>query len=391
MKLLFISYYFEPDLSAGSFKNTALFKELLSQIAENDFIHVITTQPNRYKSFQCNVETVERGNNWQIDRIKTPKHSGSFFSQIKSFIVFYISAFKLVRKQNYDIVYASSSRLFTAFLGRRIAAKKKIPLYLDIRDIFLENMKEMYTNNKIVRIPLTFCLKHIEKYTFSKAAHINLVSEGFRENFKQYTHPTYSFFTNGIDDIFLNTTPQPTYLSDKKVIVYAGNIGIGQGLEKIIPPAAKELGNNYLFRVIGDGGTRHLLEQAIRELNISNVEIIAPQPREKLIEYYASADFLFLHLNDLDAFKKVLPSKIFEYAVFNKPIIAGVAGYAKDFIREKLPDSIIFNPTDVDEFLRQIKCFTISDHQHTDFIEQYSRKNIIKQMARSIINLYSKI
>ena len=29
MKILFLTYYFEPDLCAGSFRNTSLFKELL--------------------------------------------------------------------------------------------------------------------------------------------------------------------------------------------------------------------------------------------------------------------------------------------------------------------------------------------------------------------------
>ena len=51
MKILFLTYYFEPDLCAGSFRNTSLFKELLNQLTDNDFVHVITTQPHRYKSF----------------------------------------------------------------------------------------------------------------------------------------------------------------------------------------------------------------------------------------------------------------------------------------------------------------------------------------------------
>ena len=43
----------------------------------------------------------------------------------------------------------------------------------------------------------------MEKYTFSHANHINLVSEGFKEYFNKYKYPTFSYFTNGIDDIFL--------------------------------------------------------------------------------------------------------------------------------------------------------------------------------------------
>ena len=43
MKILFLTFYFEPDLCAGSFRNTPLFRELLRQMNEKDWIHVITT------------------------------------------------------------------------------------------------------------------------------------------------------------------------------------------------------------------------------------------------------------------------------------------------------------------------------------------------------------
>ena len=39
--------------------------------------------------------------------------------------------------------------------------------------------------------------------------------------------------------------------------------------------------------------------------------------------------FLFLQLNNIKAFENVLPSKIFDYGSYNKPILAGVSGIAK--------------------------------------------------------------
>ena len=72
--------------------------------------------------------------------------------------------------------------------------------------------------------------------------------------------------------------------------------------------------------------------------------LLQPVKRDELIEIYQSADVLFLHLNDFDAFKKVLPSKIFEYAATGKPIWAGVAGYAAEFITSKIENSAVFFP-----------------------------------------------
>jgi glycosyltransferase involved in cell wall biosynthesis len=389
MKILMLTFYFEPDLCAGSFRNTPLFKELLSHLEEDDFIHVITTQPNRYKTFNIQSEATEKGLNYQISRIKVPVHQSGLLDQAKSFQVFYNQALKLSQDINYDLVYASSSRLFTAFLGRRIATRGNIPLYLDIRDIFVDTLSDIFKNRKYIQIPAVAILKLVEKYTFSKADHINLVSEGFKEYFNRYPKPSYTYFTNGIDDEFLKIQHSNNSINKSgiKIITYAGNIGSGQGLEKIIPQAAKLLGDKYIFKIIGDGGTKDLLKEKVEELGLKNVEIINPVSRDQLIQYYLEADFLFLHLNDLNAFKKVLPSKIFEYAVFNKPIIAGVSGYANKFIRDNLNNYILFNPTDVNDLVSQLETFRYNNTVSTYFVDKYARKKIMKEMVKTILIL----
>ena len=48
---------------------------------------------------------------------------------------------------------------------------------------------------------------------------------------------------------------------------------------------------------------------------------------------------LFLHLGAVPAFEKVLPSKLFEYAALGKPVLAGVAGYAADFVRAEIDNA----------------------------------------------------
>ena len=381
MKILFLTFYFEPDLCAGSFRNTPLFRELLQQMDEKDWIHVITTQPNRYHSFHVEGQAREISDNYRIDRIRVPEHKSGFIDQVRSFRVFYNEALRLAGKERYDLVYASSSRLFTAFLGRRIAGKQRIPLYLDIRDIFVDTIKDVFKKRKMIRIPAGICFGWIERYTFAGAKHINLVSEGF----KKYRKSVYSYFTNGIDDIFLDVPKSTRQVSGVKIITYAGNIGSGQGLEKVIPMAAQKLGDRYFFRIIGDGGMKALLKDKLEELGVHNVELLNPVSREKLIGYYNDSDFLLLHLNDLEAFKKVLPSKLFEYAAFDKPIVAGVGGYASQFIQENLSNYILFAPTDVESMVEQILKFDGGGEKQGDFVKRFARKNIMKEMARSIL------
>ena len=385
MKILFLTFYFEPDLCAGSFRNTPLFRELLQQMDEKDWIHVITTQPNRYHSFHVEGQAREISDNYRIDRIRVPEHKSGFIDQVRSFRVFYNEALRLAGKERYDLVYASSSRLFTAFLGRRIAGKQRIPLYLDIRDIFVDTIKDVFKKRKMIRIPAGICFGWIERYTFAGAKHINLVSEGFKTYFEKYRKSVYSYFTNGIDDIFLDVPKSTRQVSGVKIITYAGNIGSGQGLEKVIPMAAQKLGDRYFFRIIGEGGMKALLKDKLEELGVHNVELLNPVSREKLIGYYNDSDFLLLHLNDLEAFKKVLPSKLFEYAAFDKPIVAGVGGYASQFIQENLSNYILFAPTDVESMVEQILKFDGGGEKQGDFVKRFARKNIMKEMARSIL------
>ena len=388
MKLLFLSFYFEPDLCAGSFRNTPLFQEIRNQLGKDDFIHVITTQPNRYKTFHASAEQEERGDNYIINRITIPEHKSGMLDQAKSFAIFYWKAIKLVKGRKYDLVYASSSRLFTAFLGRRIASGQRVPLYLDIRDIFVDTMKDVLGDKKMIQIPVVLFARMIERYTFSKASHINLVSEGFKDYFSKYKQPSYSYYTNGIDDVFLSAgagKEENESLQKPMIVTYAGNIGSGQGLEKIVPQAAKRLGKDYLFRIIGDGGTKLLLQQKMEELQVENVELINPVSRAELLEYYHQSTFLFLHLNDLEAFKKVLPSKLFEYGVFCKPVIAGVGGYAARFVEENLPNHILFSPTNVDEFVDKLTRYKLVFEERKSFKETFSRKKIMVNMANDIL------
>lgn len=384
MKILYLTFYFEPDLCAGSFRNSPIVKGLSESLESDDRIQVITTLPNRYITYKVDAKEKQvYAENLIVNRIKVPLHKSDLVGQIKTFYKYFVSTVAITRNEEYDLVFASSSRLFTAFLGAYIARKNHTPLYLDIRDIFKETINDIL-KNRIVRLVLIPILTLIENYTFGYAKHINLVSEGFREYFTKYTQAKFTFYTNGIDDEFLNTKASVFHTRSKKVILYAGNLGEGQGLHTIVPEAAKLLGSNFIFKIIGDGGVKQKLIDEVRDQKLTNVEMINPVSRHELIKYYCEADFLFVHLNDYPAFKKVLPSKIFEYGAFDKPIVAGVGGYASKFIRENLENYILFEPGNAESMVSQIKNYQPKNYFRNDFIKKHSRESIVKNIIKSI-------
>ena len=389
-RIVYLTFYFKPDLCAGSFRNSPLALELSYQAKlKNTIIDLYTTSPNRYSTFKTEALEYEELDNLRIHRIKLPTHKSGMIDQVLSFSKFYWKVKKLNQGTKADLVFASSSRLFTAFLGYKIAKKNKVPLILDVRDIFVDTMSDVLKPSVIKPI-IILLLKRIENKTFNYAKHINLISEGFKEYFLKFKENTnFSFFSNGIDNEFLKNDNSLNQIKNgnTKLIVYAGNIGEGQGLDKIVPQAAKKLGNNFTFLIYGDGGAKNKLQKEIDNLKVENVILKDPVSRFELKSIYNTADYLFLHLNDYSAFKKVLPSKIFELATYPKTIIAGVSGYSASFIKKEVPNSYVFNPCDIRslvDFLENGK--TSSNFDRERFKTKFSRSTINKQLSANIIN-----
>ena len=393
MKILILSFYYEPDLCACSFRCTALVNELLLKELPDLNVEVITTLPNRYATYSADALQYEQRDNLEIHRVALPTHKSGMLDQVKAFYYFYKKALEISKNKKHDLVVATSSRLFTAFLGARISRKKGIPLYLDIRDIFIDTLKDVLSPK--VSIFVLPGLKIVEKYTFTKVDKVNLVSGGFLDYFeKRYPDLTYEFFTNGIDEEFVtaqvNRVSKDKLQQKIKTILYAGNIGEGQGLHKIVPELADKLGSGFKIQIIGDGGRKLNLINALATLKVSNVELIFPVNRQELISYYNQADILFLHLNDYEAFDKVLPSKIFEYAAFNKPILAGVSGFSAKFIRQNVSNAEVFPPCDSTKAIQSLSRLSYKGEYRKEFINEYLRKNIMSKMADSILSLVKK-
>jgi len=359
-------------------------------------IEVITTLPNRYASFAPDALEIEQHEQLKIRRIKLPYHQSGMIDQGKAFLYYAKKVFQLTHSSKYDLVFATSSRLMTAVLGSLVSKKKKIPLYLDIRDLFLDTIGEILPKKKLYLVRPFFHI--LEKLAFRQASRINLVSFGFKSYFDQkYQEKELRFFTNGIDDefILLNEGLKKNPVHNKPLLVfYAGNIGEGQGLHLIIPSLAKQLEGKVNFQILGDGGKRKKLEEALKAQSCVNVEVLPPVNRDTLMQLYKGADILFLHLNNHVAFEKVLPSKLFEYAALGKPIWAGVSGYPAEFIKKEISNAAVFKPGNCDDAVRSLNTLVFETQNREHFIQKYARQRIMQEMSediKSLINSFKKI
>jgi glycosyltransferase involved in cell wall biosynthesis len=394
LKIIFFTFYYPPDLCAGSFRAVALVQALSKKLNSNHELHIITTHPNRYASHKAEAKDIESSGKVTIHRIKVPKHQSGMFSQAYSFGVYAILAYRLCKKINPTFLIGTTSRLMTGVLTGFSAHQLGCRYFIDLRDIFSESISDIFSlKNRILGGVSKKIFFFFERKLLNSASGVNVVSKGFLEYFQKEGMDTskWSFFPNGVDREFTKLTNSKNTLSKKnKTILYAGNIGGGQGLEYILPNVAKKIGNNYHFLVIGDGGMRLVLEERLKYENINNVEILPPVKREKLIKYYQDADILFLHLNNIPALRRVLPSKIFEYTALKKPIIAGLDGYSANFLKDNNPNAILFNPGNVIQCINSIKkaeSLKINEDNMPNFIEKYARERIMENMASHILSI----
>ncbi|MCC5792238.1 MAG: glycosyltransferase family 4 protein [Legionellaceae bacterium] len=386
MNILVLSYYFYPDLCAGSFRCTSFIDQLVKQYGHLGQIDILTTVPNRYADYAIKASEYEAHPGITIRRITLPAHRSKFLDQSRGFLHYAREVLCLTKAKQYDLVFATSSRLMTASLGAYIAKQQQAKLYLDIRDIFVDTLQDVFPKSVTLLTKPVF--SRLEKWTCRRADRINLVSKGFQDYFQlRYPDKQYDWHTNGIDAEFLSETEvQPDReLSKPYTVLYAGNIGEGQGLHTIIPELARKLEGEIVFRILGAGGRLNILREVVAKLD--NVTILPPVSRAQLLAEYRQADILFIHLNDYPAFQKVLPSKIFEYGAMGKPIWAGIDGYSAHFVGQEIKNASVFKPCDADDGVAAFSRLNLQSVQRTDFIEKYSRHRIMQSMAQDVMQL----
>ena len=94
-----------------------------------------------------------------------------------------------------------------------------------------------------------------------------------------------------------------------------------------------------------------------------------------------------LHLSNVKSIDCVIPSKIFEYASTNLPILFGASGYTYKFIND-IEGTVPFKQLDSKSFYEGIinsMKLEISKEKRTEFISDYLTSDIYKKYALHIL------
>ncbi len=383
MNILVLSQYYPPDLGAVSFRMEAIVKELR---ANGHKVYVLAATPNRYKDYKIDDKDISKTD--EI-RIEMKNNSQSIFSRIRGFFEFYL---KSIKKKKYykdkeiDIVISTTPYVLEGLAGQKIAKYLNAKHLLDVRDLWPDTPIALgkIKKNGII----AFALKVVEKKLYKKTDHIIITSPGYEQHIKSIVkNKPIDLVFNGIDEDFevdFNEYGSKNNIkksSNVKTILYAGNIGIAQNLTTLIEAASELKNDNVRFQLIGSGTQVKEIKDMIRFYELENIDIIPPVKREELFKYYCFADILYLQLFSSEYFSKVVPSKIFEYLLIQKPIIYGLNGVSAEILN-KHDETYYVVPDDSDDLVKIIKQIDVSKVINRD----------IKSLRRNIqIKKYLKI
>jgi glycosyltransferase involved in cell wall biosynthesis len=108
----------------------------------------------------------------------------------------------------------------------------------------------------------------------------------------------------------------------KFVVMFAGNIGMVQGLETVIETAALLADRNVEFVFVGDGSDRAHLEDLVSRNGLTNVRFVGKHPQAEMPAFMRAADALLVHLRRSEIADYAIPTKVLSY------LAAGVRSFA---------------------------------------------------------------
>ena len=406
-RILFFSFHYPPDQSAGALRSQALVHELHRQDSDLQ-ITVFCSTPRRYGVTSHDFKS----QGFPDSRIRIWRFWIPFLGQgpaasVLSYCFYFVQAIPAAISVRPQIIVGTSAKLLTSFVAACASRLTGAQLFIDFRDTFADNFFYFYRWNK--RILFQSLIMAIENIVLRSARSINVVSPGFREAFVGWDKILSKYnisltnFPNGISSGFRQRLEKASSENlpgdDIYRIAYAGNLGEGQDILGLLDDLAMRPDLQERMRkariqlqIYGSGSQSSSVEALVNEgdqpgLLSGLVVYCGLLSRDEVEHVYSRVDCLMLQLGLYSSLGMVIPTKVFEYAATSCPILFGASGFTNKFI-EQIDGTIAFKQCDFESFLgaavaaREI---TISRKKRAIFLDQYDAQSIYVSYARHIL------
>jgi colanic acid biosynthesis glycosyl transferase WcaI len=246
-------------------------------------------------------------------------------------------------------------------------------------------------------------LAWLEKFVYKRADHVLVVTKGARENLigKGVSPDRVTVMPHWIDEELFrsageeerNRVRREHGWEDRFVVLFAGNIGIVQGLESVVR-AAEILGPESKVKMVlvGNGVDKARLEALVQELGLQDrVQFIGHQPIEKIPAFTAAADALLVQLKKSEVMELVIPTKTVAYLAAGRPILAAVDGAAAELVRES-GAGVYVEPENAEALAQIAKEFAAKTVAELASMGENGRRYLVDNLAKQkVIRLYEEI
>lgn len=357
MKILFISDNFPPEVNAPASRTFEHCREWVRLGAD---VTVVTCAPNfpqgkvfpgyRNRLFQREeVEGIKVIRVWSYIA-----ENAGFTKRILDYVSFAFTALIAGLFQKADVIVATSPQFFTTLTGYALSILKRRPWVFELRDLWPESIVTVGAMEKGRTIRM---LERVEQFMYRKADLIVPVTDAFHQRLETYGIPAHKMHvvTNGVDaDLFPvsernDELRKKLGLHDKFLVGYIGTHGMAHNLEFIADAMAQVDDPDIHILCLGDGARKPAVVEKARCLALSNMTFHDPVAKEQVHRYLAALDLVLVPLRKSETFKTVIPSKIFESAAMQKPILLGVDGQAREIV-ERYNAGLYFEPENVSAF-----------------------------------------
>ena len=324
MKVLLVHRYFWPDTVNCGQILWDISKHLSN---EGHNIDVLTSLPSyNLNSLKIYAKKNEQIDNIKIQRIKLSLERRNPIKKIINAIKLGFLTIYLAKRNNYDVIISTSippiTGGFFAGIVTHIIKTRFIYFCMDLHPEIGKISKD-FSNPFLYSI-----LKKIDNWSCSKANPVvvhsldmkkSLKSRNTKNKFKIEIINNFSVSSEKLNKSMLKKNLKLE--SNKLKIIFAGNLGRFQALDKVID-AMVILKNVKEIKLIlvGEGSVKSDLIFKIKSSN-ANVEIFDSQPIDTTKEMIKKADIGLVSL-DKNIYKYAYPGKIMTYLQQGKPIIA---------------------------------------------------------------------
>ena len=218
------------------------------------------------------------------------------------------------------------------FPGLFLRPLLRIPVVHEVQDLWPEWSK---TADLGITAWSYRILDWVQMQVYRNASAITCISDGFKGWLANKGVPASKIevVPNWVDSAQYHSAMRDEVLGQQEGlaghfnVMYGGNIGLAQALD-VLPETASLLADlpEVQFIVIGDGVERLRLEQIAADNGLRNLRFLGTRPSDRMVNYYAWADVLLLHLMSNPAYDITIPSKTYSYLASGRPILAAAAG-----------------------------------------------------------------